>query len=57
MNGGNHNSLVIQARVGREWERRKREEGGFSLPRSWVRGRGDGKAVGCAWREGEEGEE
>jgi hypothetical protein len=26
--------------------RRKRERGGFSLPRSWVRGRGEGEAVG-----------
>jgi hypothetical protein len=48
MNGSNH-SLRIQARAGREWERggervgerRKRERGGFSLPRSWVREKGE----------------
>jgi hypothetical protein len=49
MNNDNHNSPVIQARAGREWERRKRERGGFSSPRSRVRGRGRGRAVGHAW--------
>jgi hypothetical protein len=43
MNDNNHISLVIQARAGREWERRKRERGGFASPRSWVRGRGRGR--------------
>jgi hypothetical protein len=36
-------------------ERRKRERGGFSLPRSWVRERGEGEAVGRARGEGEVG--
>jgi hypothetical protein len=52
MNGVNHNSLVIQTRAGREWERRKRERGGFSSPKSWVCGRARGRAVGRASGEG-----
>jgi hypothetical protein len=47
MNDGNRSSPVIQARVGREWERRKRERGGFSFPRSWVRMRGRGGRLGA----------
>jgi hypothetical protein len=41
-NNGKHSSPAIQARVGIEWERTKRERGrgGFSSPRSWVRAGG-----------------
>jgi hypothetical protein len=35
---------------GREEE--ERERGGFSLPRSWVRERGEGETVGHAWGDG-----
>jgi hypothetical protein len=33
-------------------ERRKRERGGISLPKSWVRGRGKWGRFGRAWGEG-----
>jgi hypothetical protein len=54
-NGGNR-SPMIQERAGREWERGGRgRRGGFSLPRSWVRGRGEWGWFGRAWGEGQLG--
>jgi hypothetical protein len=50
---GNNRSFC-DANEGRErvGERRKRERGCFSLPRSWVRGRGEWRRFGRSWREG-----
>jgi hypothetical protein len=51
--GSNRSSSVIQARARTQWERRKRERGSFSSPRSWVRvGEGSGGGLGArrGWR-------
>jgi hypothetical protein len=48
-----YRSPMIQERAGREWERGGRgRRGVFSLPRSWVRGRGEWWWFGRAWGEG-----